>query len=402
MNIKTEKKQWMQEVADGDPTQALEDMLKLLTTWVDGTNRAEAKDYLTQCAMLSGRWKDLQKEVNLGIIGTADEKLEGNKIAHALLQLLDALPDELDMKRETVIPGVGSTAGKKWWLILVGGTILIGVLWIFSRLKGEDGTTYVDPPVVPSTQVDSLPDAAADSISEKEKMVSERKEVDLWKLKYTLPEALPIDWNLADEMCATTYGCLPAQFLPIGWSVDERFFAYINLPAKEAVEGVTLTIRIQNMETNTTEWEYTYGAGESSRRNEFKTVPAIWDGFYELFTGKLRKHGIIPGAGRMMVFPGKIDGKEVIINLDKEMRTDGLGRKMIFKESITAALAGKDPEVIYTHEYERYGPLNTIVMGALIAPSGSKLALIKVNERPGFEGPPNPLSPTVIGWGVKE
>lgn len=405
MNIKAEKSECMQAVADGNQKQALDNLLSLLRNWADRTNRTDARVFLKQCMLLSGRWNDLRKKVDMGVMAVADEKIEANKITHALLNLLEELPDDLDMTGEARSP-----TGNRRTILFTGMILLISILGIlfYTQFYGREAATPGDsgePSGLPPAALDSLPDSTkvgADSINKIDAIIAERESVDLWQLKYQLPDPLPIDWNLADNMCSTTYGCLPAQFLPIGWSANERFFAYVTLPAKEAVEGITLIIRIHNMEDNTTAWKYTYGAGESSRRNKYKSLSAIWDGFYELFSGQLRNRGIIPGAGSVVIFPGKINGEEIAVQIVKETKKNGLGHELIHQEQVRISLSDRSPETIYTHTYAEFGPLNTAVIGALVSPSSRTVALIKVNERPGYEGPPNPLYPTVIGWQLRK
>lgn len=392
MNIKEKKSSWMLAIAEGQTERVLEEIGSWLQAWSDDPARAEVKERFQQFALLSGRWKTLQQESSLGVIGAAEEKIERNKITHALITFIDQLPDEWTERDSSVGPVGGFNRRRMGLAAGIGLLAVILALLASNNHRGND-----QPPITGAT--DSLT-TQSDTIETEIPVMEEKDTVifDPASVVYSIPKIFPIDWALVPGICEHELGCLIEEFLPIGWSQDDKYFAYITLPDNEAAGGFALTFRIQNLESNEIEWQDDYGKGETNGYNHNANINTVWKSKEVLFTGKLRRYGIIPSPGKRITFPMRFNGKTYEVRLKTTTKENEYEEELIHTETIYTTVDGQNSEKIFSHTYEKYGPLHAALVGALVSPRKKRAALIKVIERPGWEGPPNILSGMVVGY----
>ncbi len=96
MDIKNHKEQWLDAIAKGKAGDAIEEVLGFFQTAIDNDTTTLDSTYFNQIVLLAGRWRGVDHEVGIGIISSADEKLERNRITASLVDFLRDLPDDIN------------------------------------------------------------------------------------------------------------------------------------------------------------------------------------------------------------------------------------------------------------------------------------------------------------------
>lgn len=220
--------------------------------------------------------------------------------------------------------------------------------------------------------------------------------------EYSIPKQVKINQNLDFGMCKGNLGCLIEEFYPIGWSED-KYFAFFVQPKNEAIGGYDLHLIIQNMNNDKIEWRWNYNEyikknWDEKTREDFVT---IWNNNSILFNQKLNEYGITQVLDEeiMSSFPLKANDKTYTARIEKLGRENrDFGIYEIGRESVIINGEGLGSKVIFDQAYGGYNfLLNTKIIGGIISPNQERIAVIKINEKRGWEGPPNLLSVQIIG-----
>lgn len=220
---------------------------------------------------------------------------------------------------------------------------------------------------------------------------------------YSIPKEIKIDKNLDFGMCKGSFGCLIEEFLPIGWSIDDKYFAFATQPENEAIGGYDLNLFIQNMQNDAIVWQWKYNEHKKTNWNE-KTredIVTVWNKNMELFSLKLNEYQIDQNENNNQIieFPIKVNERTYTVRNDKFGRENtSFGIYEIGSESIAINGENLGSKNIYKKSYDKYEMLlNSKIIGGLLSHNKERIAIIKINEKRGWEGPPNVLSVQLIG-----
>ncbi|MEM8899912.1 MAG: hypothetical protein AAGC85_17490 [Bacteroidota bacterium] len=93
------------------------------------TLHASQPDLYKQVIILSARFKRLEKSVSKGIIDDRDEKLERNQINYALTELIQEIPEEMEISSE--LKEVYARKRNRWIITSLGYVLILGALgWL--------------------------------------------------------------------------------------------------------------------------------------------------------------------------------------------------------------------------------------------------------------------------------
>lgn len=222
---------------------------------------------------------------------------------------------------------------------------------------------------------------------------------------YPVPDEINLSENLPDDWCPGQYGCLQNIFRPIGWSKDARYFAYALEPAMEARDGYTLSIFVQDAALDSIVWQWTYDdEREHSSQNQggFSSIEAVWrSDRYDELSDQLRKYTIVPFDAHPKLSPFPItvgDSVYQVVREDDYYDNPNFGVRQITRETFWVKRNDNNEKRVYMADYEEYSLLlRSAAIGALVAPNQTRMLLINVYEKRGWEGPPNVLCARLIG-----
>lgn len=220
------------------------------------------------------------------------------------------------------------------------------------------------------------------------------------ELTYSIPRELVFNSSLEYGMCRSQ--CLIEEFFPIGWSDDGNYFAFIKQPENEAIGGYDFLFYIQDMGSDAYVWEWSFREHKNSMWDERTRadIITVWNKANAVFTQKLNQYGIVQLAEVGLVsFPVSIQGKAYSARIEKNMRNSARNNQPELSSDIIylngEGLGSKAVSSKYYGQYD--GVVNSSLAGAMVAPSKDRIALLKVYEKRGWEGPPNVLSFQVVG-----
>ncbi|WP_299710374.1 hypothetical protein [uncultured Tenacibaculum sp.] len=218
---------------------------------------------------------------------------------------------------------------------------------------------------------------------------------------FQVPEKLSIPKKILANICKNKK-CLVEAFFPIGWSEDENYFAWIIEPENEAIGGYDFTINIQNMKNDTIIWTWPFKEYQQKNWDE-KTnynITKVWNEYKNLISQKLRQYNIraLDKSYNFKTFPAKINNIIYTINSKQTHKfNEGFGYNEIEKESIIIHTTAFGNKTVYEKKNYKWKVINSAIVGCIPSPKKGRIAIIKINEKRGYEGPPNLITPEVIG-----
>lgn len=216
----------------------------------------------------------------------------------------------------------------------------------------------------------------------------------------------PLPIKLTELATCQGPGTICDRFYPIGFSKDGKF-AYVELPADEAVGGFLWTFKIVDLVTDktvdTVGWDQS-GAGLDEIQN-LKTLLKKKRRGFEVLLGK---HKIRPVANpRLKVFPMKIGQREIHANLEDEVPASPdaePGYKSVIHHVVLADSSGRAKEIGKLTSAEGDMGFFTAppkIKGYLKSPFGPRAVVVLRQTRRGYEGPPHVSSFVLLGAHLK-
>lgn len=224
--------------------------------------------------------------------------------------------------------------------------------------------------------------------------------------EYSIPSEVSIDKDLEYGMCRD-FKCLIEEFYPMGWSENEEYFAWIFQPENEAIGGYDFTINIQNMVNDELVWIWSFKEHKLKNWDE-KTrydIVRVWNENKSIIEQKLNQYNIVQ-IGRKNEFkklPGKLNNITYSARIEKRYRkNESFGYEEIGREEVYINAEGLGSKKVFQKNYGDWGINNSTLIGLIPSGNFERVAIIKLNEKRGWEGPPNILTVQIIGSHLTE
>lgn len=186
------------------------------------------------------------------------------------------------------------------------------------------------------------------------------------------------------------------SFFPIGWSKDGKF-AYYFEPDPGESGCYFATLRILDLRTDKDVWTFEFDGdchGDPTREGTPQNIDALWKAKQQLFSEKLREHGIeAQGRFALLAFPVNHKGDRITATLrsrEKPALTDDerlygtVGRITLQVNS-----RRKGSKTVLDHRYEEWRPLYVALVGHFKSPFEPRVAAVLIEIHRGWEGPPH-------------
>jgi len=228
--------------------------------------------------------------------------------------------------------------------------------------------------------------------------------------QYAVPLEMPIE-RLVKQNFPAYFGrrqsypkLAPESFFPIGWSKDGMFAYYVE-PVDEACGCYFGHLVIQNMRTDKVVWEFKY-IQDSTYEGVKMTGPGdlqkLWAENQKLFSEKLAENGIVARPSVML-------GKAFVANRRSytaklvEKRgpnpDDYEDRVNYYTVSLRSAKLGS--KKVFTSadhtKAEYWFMLDAGVIGVIKSPFENRVAIIAIEVKRGYEGPPHTGDIRIVG-----
>lgn len=207
-------------------------------------------------------------------------------------------------------------------------------------------------------------------------------------------------------------GPLYPSIFPIGWSRDGKF-AWAEEPPDEACGCYMFIIFIQDMRTDKILWSWRFDmSGEEGYDYNKKNAiyfKQVWQKNSRLFTQKLNQYKIESFTHKKMEKnPLKKNNKKIEFTLtNKDQAEEDYGFQMLNSCTVSLRVDNKFLKNIstikYTYDIPDGGPKNQSntltnkLTGILESPFEKRVAVFVIQERRGWEGPPNVMSFDLVG-----
>lgn len=226
---------------------------------------------------------------------------------------------------------------------------------------------------------------------------------------YAVPREVPID-RLVRQNFREYFGrdyrypALVAEtFFPIGWSKDGKF-AYYTEPVDEACGCYYAKLVIQELRIDKVIWKFDYeqgGQDENNRSTEPGNIRELWKKNQRLFSEKLAENGIVASRSAMLGKTFKVGGKsytaKLVEKLGKNPEED-YRRVNYYTVSLISPRLSKKLFTSEDHTKEEYWfMLNAGLIGVLKSPYENRVAVIAVEVKRGYEGPPHTGDIQIVG-----
>lgn len=192
-------------------------------------------------------------------------------------------------------------------------------------------------------------------------------------------------------------------FYPIGWSRDGKF-AYYTEPVDEECGCYFAELHIIDLRTDKVLWKFD---NKPMDRMDEKGIPIpddmqkLWARNRQMFSEKLAEHGIEQLA-RFALLPRSFSSRgktySAKITAPKGKDDDGLVRARSVLLDLSSPTLGR--KTLYSADYrgDMYGgPLDVAVAGAFKSPHENRAAIIMINVKRGWEGPPHTVDVSIAG-----
>ena len=192
-------------------------------------------------------------------------------------------------------------------------------------------------------------------------------------------------------------------FYPIGWSRDGKF-AYYSEPVDEECGCYFAELIIQDLRSDKILWKFENKPQERmDEKGEMipDDMDKLWARNKELFTDKLREHGIEQVA-RFSLLPltfrssgSSYTARMTVLKADD---SDGLTRARKISLNLSSPRLGRKSLFTETHTGDLYGaPLDAGLAGVFKSPFENRAAVLMLKVQRGWEGPPHTVSVQIAG-----
>lgn len=179
----------------------------------------------------------------------------------------------------------------------------------------------------------------------------------------------------------------------IGWSRDSKI-AYVTWKGEEDALGACSDLRVfvQDLTTDNIVWKYSY-----FKEGEESTFANVWREHLPEFEAKLREYGIVGTEERLHYFPLTIDNRsidcEAVLDADPDINETDYSAK----DYRIIARSAPGGEKVLSSATNVMGLVGVDVYGYVRSPYEDRIAVLAVLYYRGWEGPPLPAEPTLIG-----
>ena len=228
--------------------------------------------------------------------------------------------------------------------------------------------------------------------------------------RYAIPHELRID-RLVRQSFREYFGreyVYPAligeTFFPIGWSKDGKF-AYYTEPVDEACGCYYAKLVIQDLRTDKVAWRFDYeqgGQDENNRSTEPGNIRELWKKNQKLFSKKLAENGIVASRSAMLGKTFTVGGKTYTANLVEKLgKNPDEGYRRVNYYTVTLSTPKLGSKKLFTSEdhskAEYWFMLNAGLIGVLKSPYENRVAIIAIEVKRGYEGPPHTGDIQIVG-----
>ena len=233
---------------------------------------------------------------------------------------------------------------------------------------------------------------------------------------YAVPRELPID-RVVRQNFREYFGrsnrypaLIPEAFYPIGWSKDGKF-AYYSEPVDEACGCYFAYLAITDLRTDKVIWDFKYDQSDDADPATGKMLgsadmKALWKKNQKLFSEKLAENGIVTSRSEMLGKTFTVGGKsytaKLVEKLGKNPEED-YRRVDYYTVGLSSPKLGS--KKLFTSEdhtkKEHWFMLNAGLIGAIKSPYEDRVAIIVVEVKRGYEGPPHTGDIQVVGADLK-
>ncbi len=189
---------------------------------------------------------------------------------------------------------------------------------------------------------------------------------------------------------------LREKFYPIGWSKDGKF-AFYTEPADEACGCYFAELIVQDLRTDKVLWQKSY----SSENGGADDLQKYWAKNQKEFSRRLAQYGIVPNKDfTLLDSPLKAADDTFSIDLFSDVKI--AEDTYISKGNIVLKLLSdkKGAKTVYQKTYDGKGydgVMNTEIGGMLLSPFEPRSAIILIETRRGYEGPPHTTNIKIVG-----
>lgn len=192
------------------------------------------------------------------------------------------------------------------------------------------------------------------------------------------------------------------KLYPVGWSKDGKLAYYLE-PGDEACGCYFARLAIKDLKSDAVLWQFDYDSSELQDRLKKRTpesLPSLWRYKRELFSSKLREHGIIPQRRfAFLLFPANYMGDQLTADL-KTTETQGDRDYGIINGAVLQLASkqrGRKTIFEQTSKPDEALPLDMKVLGYLRSPFEPRIAVILIEVLRGYEGPPHVTHFDIVG-----
>ena len=215
---------------------------------------------------------------------------------------------------------------------------------------------------------------------------------------------LPIDMKvgLSSNMCTYKFGCLEETFYPLGWSSDGKRIAFITEPDNSAVGGYRFQMQVQDLTIDSIIWEWKYNDfdQEDWKEGEEASLTSIMSNYKTFFKDTLDAYDImhIIQPSELLKFPMTFKDEDYIASIEyTKKNNDGYYGQLQSTHHVKVE-KGQKAKVVSNYEFKtNERVVASEIKGAFLSPDKSRIAILKVNEVMGWEGPPNVLKAEILG-----
>lgn len=227
---------------------------------------------------------------------------------------------------------------------------------------------------------------------------------------YAVPRELPIDRFVRQNFReyfrrGNAYPALIAEgFYPIGWSRDGKF-AYYTEPVDEACGCYYARLVIQDLRTDKVVWKFDYeqgGQDDNGKSTEPGNIRELWKKNQKLFSEKLAENGIVASRSAMLGKTFTVGGKSYTAKLIEKLGKnpeDDYRRVDYYTVTLSSPRLGS--KKLFTSEdntkKEYWFVLNAGLIGVLKSPYENRVAIIALEVKKGYEGPPHTGDIQIVG-----
>lgn len=217
------------------------------------------------------------------------------------------------------------------------------------------------------------------------------------KTIYNVPSILELTNNSSNgDVSVTPTARIIEKFYPIGWSKDGKF-AFYTEPADEACGCYFAELVIQDLRTDKIIWQKKY----NSENGGADDLQKYWTKNQKEFSRRLAQYGIVPNKDfTLLDSPLKTADHTVNVDLfsDVKIAEDTYNSKGNVILKLLSDKKGAKTVYQKTYNGKGYdGVMNAEIGGILLSPFEPRSAIVLIETRRGYEGPPNITNIKIVG-----